>query len=283
MGDLARINTNITALRAFQNLTNVNDRLVLHQERISTGKEVNRASDSPAGWYISRKLEAQATGNERLIKIIDRGIDKLQTYDSKFAQIGDILIEMADLANQALSDAVSSAEKQAVSIELRHLSDEIENILASGISAEIWQTFYVGDLDVSLSGVSFGTDLRLGTDDLTIEYATGDLIVTGTGLTSAEEAARVQQTVGNIEQALDDVLILQEQLGAYVSRLEFRRDNAQVDAINLQSSMSTIGDADLAREQLELTKLQILQQTSIAMLSQANQAPQSLLTLFGIR
>lgn len=281
MGDLARINTNIAALRAFQNLTDVNDRLVAHQERISTGKEVNRASDSPAGWYISRKLEAEATGNQRIIKIIDRGIDKLQTYDAKFAQIGDILIEMADLANQALSDAVTSAEKQAISIELRHLSEEIENILASGISAEIWQTFYVADLDVALSG-TFGIDGRLGTDDLAIQYSAGNLIVTGSGLTSALEAARVQQTISNIENALDDVLILQEQLGAYVHRLEFRRANAEVDAINLRSSISTIADADLAREQLELTKLQILQQTSIAMLAQANTAPQSLLQLFGI-
>jgi len=284
MGDLARINTNISALRAFQNLTRVNERLTTHQERISTGREVNRSSDNPAAWYISRKLEAEATGKERLIKIIDRGIDKLQSYDSKLAQITDILIEMSDLANQALSDAVTSAEKEAISIELRFLSEEIGNILASGISAELWQTFYVGDIDVSLSGgwVAQGED-RLTTAVLGINYSDGDLIVTGTGLDAAGQAQRIQTTISNIENALDQVLILQEQLGAYIQRLDFRRTNAEVDATNLRASISTIADADLAREQLELTKLQILQQTSIAMLAQANTAPQALLALFGIR
>ena len=269
MGDLARVNTNVAALRSFQTLTGINKRLVKAQEHISTGKTVNRASDSPSDYYISRTLERSINSMKRKNDNIERGINFLQTNDSRLAQVANILIEMSDLANQSNSIAVTSAEKQAIQQDLQQLSLEVENILQSGVSAKLYSGFTLGGLqNVSLTG-------NLTTSALT------DLTLNGTNVNVTGNQASIEATISNIDNALDVVLRDEERIGSFIRRLEVESEVNDVEALNLKASLSSIQDADLAEEQLELTKLSILQQSALSMMAQANSAPQAILMLIG--
>ncbi len=268
MGDLARVNTNVAATRAFQNLTSINARLVKSQERISTGKTVNRASDSPSDYYISRMLETQINSVKRKNANIERGINFLQTNDSRLAQVANILIEMSDLANQANSIAVTSAEKHAIQQDLTQLSSEIEAILQSGISAKLYSGFTLGGLEnVSLTGNLTASPLST-------------LTIDGTNISITGSLSQISTSISNIDNALDIILRDEERLGSFIKRLETESERNAVEEVNLRASLSSIVDTDLANEQMELTKLSILQQASLSMLAQANSAPQSVLMLF---
>lgn len=268
MGDLARINTNVAALRAFQTLTDINSRLVKTQERISTGRVVNRASDSPSDYYISMTLSRDINAAERSRKNIERGINFLQTNNSRLAQITQILIEASDLANQANSLAVSSAEKQAIQNDITELIAELGSIFQSGVSAKLYTGFSLGGLqDVSLTGNLVSNTLAA----LSLERA--DLAVTGT-------AAQLEAAILNIDCALERVLGDEARLGSFIRRLEVEYEVVEVEETNLRASRSSIQDADLAEEQLTLTNMQILQQAAISILAQANSAPKAVLSLF---
>ncbi len=269
MGDLARINTNVAALRSFQTLTNINTRLVTVQEHISTGKTVNRASDSPSDYYISRMLERDINSLKRKNDNIERGINYLQTNDSRLAQVANILIEMSDMANQANSLAVTSAEKQAIQQDLDQLKSEIEAILQSGVSQKLYTGFTLGGLkNVKLTGNLVLNPLA-------------NLTLNGTNINVTGSQTVLDTTIRNIDKALDVVLRDEERLGSFIRRLEVESEVNDVEGVNQKASLSSIQDADLAEEQLEYTKLNILQQTSMAMMAQANTAPQSIMQLFG--
>ncbi|MFC2076348.1 flagellin [candidate division KSB1 bacterium] len=270
MGDLARINTNITALRASFTLNRINSDILLHSERISSGKLINRASDSPSSYFISRQLEKEVVLLHSGRANMERAINFLQTADSKMSMSADIIQELIDLASQAKSDAVSSAEKQAISMEMKELATELNIILTSGVAAQIRNSVAnpvnLGAIDnISISGA-------YSTSDLTINYADGDLIVTGT-------IAQANDTINRLTTALNNVVLVEEQLGAVVNRLAFRLSNSEQEQISTEANLSTIRDADLIEEQVELSKLMILQQTAVSSVAQANAAPRSLLVL----
>lgn len=268
MGDLAKINTNIPALRAYQTLTNINERLVKSQERIATGQIVNRASDSPSDYYISKAMQCDINAVKRKNDNIERGINFLQTNDSRLASVVNILIEMSDRANQANSIAVTSAEKQAIQQDLYQMSLEIESIFQSGVSQRLYTGFTLAGLkNVSLTG-------NLITDPL------GGLTIDGTNLNVTGSQATLDTTIRNLDAALDRVLRDEERVGSFIRRLEVEYSVNEDEITNLKSSLGSIVDTDLAKEQLELTKLSILQQVSVSMLAQANTAPQALLQLF---
>jgi len=149
------------------------------------------------------------------------------------------------------------------------LSMEIENILQSGVSAKLYTGFTLGGLkNVKLTG------------NLT-QNALTKLTLDGNNLNVTGNQTTLDSTIRNIDKALDTVLRDEERLGSFIRRLDVESEVNEVEGVNQKASLSSIQDADLAEQQLELTKLSILQQTSIAMLAQANSAPQSVMQLFG--
>jgi flagellin len=272
MSDLARVRTNIAALRAYKVLSDINQEILKVSERLSTGRKINSASDSPSGWYVSRMMSLDISKYRNQKANIDRGVNWLQTNDSRFAQIVDLLAEMSDIAYQADSGGVTSAERIGLQIGLNGFLQEIQDILESGISPIIFTGFTLGELEnVSLTG-SIPTLASLGLDSLVL---TGD-----TTLQATRDS--IKTAIRSIASALDQVLKHEEVMGTWIHRLEFQAEQASLNEVTARDNLSTIEDADLAYEQLELTKLQILQQTALAMLTQANNAPASLLALFGI-
>ncbi len=272
MSDLARIRTNITALRAYKTLSDINKLLLEASERLSTGRKLNSAADSPSGWYISRLMQLDIAKYRHQQTNIERGMNWLQTNDSRYAQIVDLLTEMSDIAYQADSGGVTSAERVGLQIGLNGFLAEIQNILNSGLSPILYTGFTLGALEnVSLTG-SARTISSLGLDSLVL---TGDS-------TLAATRANITAAIASIESALEEVLKDEEVIGTWINQLQFQVEQAATNEVVAQDNLSTVQDADMAYEQLELTKLQILQQTALAMLTQANLAPASLLSLFGI-
>lgn len=265
MADLFRVNTNVSALRALSTLQNINDRIVETQERISTGKIVNRASDDPATFFIGRLFETSISAIVANQVEVERGIDFLEKNNTRLDQVADMIIEITDLVNTANSGSISSAEQQAIAREIKLLIDEVDIILASGVSATIFTGFSIGDLSgVSVSG---------GTPTITnLSITASDILVTGS-------TAQFTTSLNNLSSALTTILEAEETVGAFISRLEFELDDLQATEIADRASLSTIVDADLAEQQVELSSLQILQQTSLVGLIQANTAPQTILGL----
>jgi len=271
MSDLARVRTNITALRAYKTLSDINQMILQTSERLSTGRKLNSAADSPSGWYISRMMQLDVSKYRNQRANIERGVNWLQTNDSRFSQIVDLLTEMSDIAYQADSGGVTSAERVGLQIGLNGFLEEIQNILESGISPILYTGFTLGELEnVSLTG-SVPTLASLGINNMVL---TGDATLQAT-------RDNIKASIQAIADSLDEILKHEEVIGTWIHRLEFQAEQASLNEVTTRDNLSTIEDADLAYEQLELTKLQILQQTALAMLTQANTAPASLLSLLG--
>ena len=274
MGDLSRINTNVAAIRTFWTLSAINDDIMKYQEQISTGKMINRASDDPAGYFAAKVTNRQIVVSNKKILQIERGINFLQSNSSKLDTVSDLLLEISSLVSSANSGAVSSAEKVAIQSDINQLRFEIENIMQSGVSSKVYTGFNLGDLEgVSISGPS-------ATSNLTVTPLTA-LGIDGTNVNVTGTSTAVTTSLTNASSAMETVLTQNQRLGSFIRRLQFEKTDSQKSLTDLKASLSTLQDADLAEVQLDLTKAQILQQTALAMLSQANSAPQSLLVLFG--
>jgi flagellin len=274
MSQLARINTNVAALRAYLTVSQINDAIVKAAERVSTGLRINRASDSPSGYYVKRLFEQDIAGKRRFNENLERGVNWLQTNDSKLSNIVDMLIQMTDLASQAKAGGVTSAERVGLQLQLNELRFEIIDVLQSGVSSSLYSGFTLGNLsDVSLSGTTIPSAASLNIE-------ASDIDVTGSP-SSSTVTTKIQTTLDNIAGAITRLVQDQEQIGSWIMRLEFEKEVTDTELVNLQASLSTIADADIAQEQMGLTKYQILQQTALAMLTQANNAPYSIMSLFG--
>jgi flagellin len=279
MGDLSRINTNVAALRAFLTLNSINSDILKFQRQISTGKLINQASDSPSGYFAAKIMNRDIQIKSKAVQQIERGINFLQNNSTKLNTIADILTEIVGIASSANSGAVSSAERSAMQSDITGLVKEINALLQSGVSKRVYLGFSVGGLnDVAVSGSGATPSVRGVTTTVSLTIDGNNLMVTGY---NSGGVLNAQTAIQNATLALTSILKDNEQVGSFVRRLQFEQSDANSTVVDLQASLSTLQDADVAEVQLNLTKSQILQQTALAMLSQANAAPQSILVLFG--
>jgi len=285
MSDLTRIGTNVEAIRAYNTLSGINDKMMASSERISTGKIFNRSSDGPANYYVSKILQRKVNRLDTESTNVERGINWLQNQDSKYAQVVTILSEMSNLVQTAKAGGITSAERSAIQLQLNDLKAEVGDILNSGIDGRI-----TAGTTVAGTGFNIGnmTDLKLTGTGSTAgnlpTYATivaGDLAsVSVTGAWNAAEAS-ISTSFTAINTAMDRTLRAEEKIGSWIKRLEFQVQDFQTESLDTQAILSTINDADLAKEQMDLTKLQILQNTAQSMFSQNNSAPQMVLGFVG--
>ncbi len=287
-GDFTRINTNIGALNALNSLKTVQKQLGIAQLRLATGKRINEAADDPAGLTIALKFQYRASGLGAALNNIGDAKNMMAVAEGGLQKINDILMQMRDKATQAASDTMGTDERNAISSQLKAFRDEIDNIvnttkwngnkLLDGLTAfasnEI--NFQVGadatvDDKIYLSSTTFGTVVANSTDSgLTLDDSH----------LSVDSFSNASATMTNITNAIATVSARLQSVGSLVSRLTFREDTMTVAKVNTEAAYSRIMNADMAFEQLEATKAQILQQTATAMLAQANQAPQGVLQLF---
>ena len=271
------INTNVKSMVA-QNAMTVNNRtLSKAMEQLSTGKRINSAADDAAGLAIASRMTSQIKALDQSVRNANDGISMMQTAEGATKEITNMLQRMRELSVQAANDSYSATDRTASAAEVTQLTSEVTRIAAntqwngmsilSGGAAYATMTFQVGTegdassaVTVGFSAMSAGA-LGVGT---TLSYATSVLS---------------QASIELLDTAITTVDTFRSGLGARINRLTSAADNLANVALNTSASRSQIEDTDYAKATTELAKSQIIQQAASAMLAQANQAPQSVLSL----
>ena len=273
------INTNIAATITSNALAKNERAMGQAMERLSTGARINSAADDAAGLAISSKMTSQIRGLDQAVRNANDAVSMIQTADGAAIEITNMLQRMRELSVQAGNGTNTTTDISALNTEFVALRDQIGAIVTNtqwngspilngtGGTAGSF-TFQVGANASQILTVAFG-DFDLGSSVL------GANITTTTTLT----AANVQTTITNLDTAIVNVNNQRAIFGASINRLEYAMDNLANVSQNTAASRSRILDADYAAESTELARTQIIQQAGTAMLAQANQQAQSVLTL----
>ncbi|TDX58901.1 flagellin [Orenia marismortui] len=271
-----RINHNISSMNALRQLHTTSNAMSKSMEKLSSGYRINRAADDAAGLAISEKMRGQIGGLEQASRNAQDGISMIQTAEGALQETHSILQRMRDLAVQSSNDTNTTEDRAQIQKEFSALQGEIDRIASQ--TEFNTQTLLNGDISskkihvgansgqsITLSISTMGTS-ALGVDTSTIQV-------------TAQGAA--DSAISKIDSALSSVSGERADLGAIQNRLEHTIKNLDTTRENLQASESRIRDVDMAKEMSSLTKSQILQQAGTAMLAQANQKSQSVLSLLG--
>lgn len=272
-----RINQNIAAMNAYRNLTVTDGQMGKSLEKLSSGFRINRAADDAAGLSISEGLRAQVNGLKVAVRNAQDGISVVQTAEGALTEVHSILQRMRSLAVQAANEgAADTAARDAAEVEVSQLATELTRISDS--------TRYGATklLDGTFSGLGAGV-FQIGAnagEELTVSI-TQDFDATGLGVNALDftAAGGAQAAITALDTAIGTVSTQRATLGAIQNRFEHTIANLSVAAENLSASESRIRDTDMAEEMVSFTRAQILQQAGVAMLAQANSAPQSVLSL----
>jgi flagellin len=263
-----RINTNVEAFNAHRNLSSTEGKLAMSMERLSSGYRINRAADDAAGLAISERLKSQIGGLGQAQRNAQDAVSLVQTAEGSLDQVHAMLGRIRDLAVEYKNGTLSTTDQQSIQSEVNQLASEIERIGAAAsfngiqlLSASTTISFQVGANDgetISVSTISLGSTL-----------GTAYFSLTAAGTSDISE----------IDAAINAVSAQRSQFGAVENRLNYTLDNSAIYEENLTASESRVRDVDMASEMVNFTKLQILQQAGTAMLAQANQASQGVLSL----
>ncbi|MHC1728121.1 MAG: flagellin [Syntrophobacteraceae bacterium] len=271
-----RINTNVDALSVQNNLITTNNRVSDSLKRLSSGLRINSAKDDAAGFAIANSFKAKISSMRVASQNATEAQSMLQTADGAYTQIHDILVRMKSLATQASSGQTESLA--TMDNEFGLLQDEIDRI---AMSTKYGLTTLVQGSGSAVSGITFQVGATNATENqITVKFngATASCLGVSTAI-GINTLVSAQAAMNAIDTALTSINSYMGEVGAYQNRLQYTIDNLAVGVENLSASESAIRDVDMAAEISTFTKNQILQQSGMAMLAQANQAPQQVLTL----
>ncbi len=271
-----RINNNLMAMNAHRQLGITNNASSRSMEKLSSGYRINRAGDDAAGLSISEKMRAQVRGLNMASRNAQDGISMIQTAEGALNETHSILQRMRELAVQAANDTNVSVDRTAISDELGTLIAEINRIADSTTFNE--KKLLNGDLAATAANFQIGADSGVSMG-LTIRAMCATALTVNSVGSSVDTYANATAAIGTIDLAIKAVSAERSKLGANQNRLEHTIKNLDNASENIQASESRIRDVDMAKEMMEFTKNNILQQAAQAMLAQANQAPQGVLQL----
>jgi len=261
-----RINQNIAAFNAYRNLTTTNNSLGKSLEKLSSGYRINRAADDAAGLVKSEGLRAEIRGTNQAVRNAQDGISLVQTAEGALNEVHSILQRMRELAVSAANTATTDGAAQQA---------EVTELLAE-LDAIGTRTKFSGQDVFTAAAREFQVGANNGD---TLSITIGELSSTTLGVNAVDLAAGAAAAIDTIDTAIGSVSTTRSTLGASQNRLEHTIANLQVASENLSASESRIRDTDMAEEMVQFTRNQILQQAGTAMLAQANQVPQSVLSL----
>jgi flagellin len=265
---------NLSAMNTNRQLTGVSNSLSRSTEKLSSGYRINRAGDDAAGLSISEKMRSQIRGLNKASDNAQDGISLVQVAEGALNETHSILQRMNELATQAANDTNTSADRTAIQAEMDQLTSEIDRIQSTT------QFNTMNLLDGSFSGKS----LQVGSlNDQKISVTIGKMNATCLGLSGLKVSSFsvAGKSMSSIQQAITKVSTQRSTLGALQNRLEHTINNIDTTSENTQSAESRIRDTDMAEEMVQYSKNNILSQAGQAMLAQANQANQGVLSLLG--
>ena len=271
-----RINTNVAALNAHRQLSMNDDNLSKSLQRLSSGLRINSAADDAAGLAISQKMEAQTRGLNQAQRNAQDGISVLQTAEGALSTTQSVLQRMRELAVQAANDTLTTADRSNISTEMGQLSSELDRIA----TATDFNTKKLLDGTQAVGGLTFQIGANSGqTLNVTIGTATSTALTLQTGNIDVSSSGSASTTITNIDTALTVISTQRASLGASMNRLQNVTANLGIQSENISAANSRVRDLDMAAEVVNMSKNQILTQSAQAMLSQANQSSQGVLSL----
>lgn len=271
------INTNQGSLSVQKSLARANTSMQASVGKLSSGSRINSASDDAAGLAVSEGLRAQTRGFQQASSNATQGVAMLQTADSALQSVSDTLVRMRELAVQSASDGLTDTERAHVDTEFQQLADEIDRVSNS--------TEYNGQKLLDGTAGTAGTlTFQVGTrntadDRITVAMSDMDSTALGVNASAVDSLANAQTAIDDIDSALETLNSHRATIGATVNQLGKAIDNLSTTVENLSVADGNIRDVDVARESAQLSRNQVVQQASVAMLAQANAAPQLALRL----
>jgi flagellin len=266
----------MTAQRSVWNTQNDLDKAV---QRLSTGLRINNAWDDPAGLAISERFRAQIASMEEAERNANYNINMMQTAEGALAVLDELLVRMRALAIESSNGALTASDRSALNVEFQQLLSEVTRIsnvtnynglnLLDGTYSSTGIKFHIGTENVSNQDYYFVTFNNMSSSALGLN---------GLDLTTT---ANAQAAIGSIDTAIDSKDTERTRLGAYVERLQGTISQLMSARENATASESMIRDADIAAEMSHFVRAQILMQTGISMLAQANMVPQMVAQLVG--
>jgi len=265
------INTNVNALTA-QNAQNSNNRAMsTAMQQLSTGSRINSAKDDAAGLAISQNMTAQIRGLNQSVRNVNDGVSMMQTTDGAMVEVSNMLQRMRELAVQSSNGTYSDTQRSYLQSEYTALSTQIGRV-SSDTKWNDLAVLAASSTYTYQAGTSSGTTIIVSLAGMTAT----DLISSGDTINSAAGAIA---TLSKLDVALDKLALNRSKVGAAMNQMTYAADNMSNIATNLAASRSTITDTDYASASTALSRAQIVQQASTAMLAQANQQPASVLAL----
>ena len=270
------INTNIMSLNAQRNVSATNNAMATSLQRLSTGLRINSAKDDAAGLYSVERMTADIRGLNQAARNAADGISLAQTAESALGQISENLQRIRELAVQSSNGTVE--DRTGLQSEVDLLSAEIARVVdaASFNGVQLLDGSAAADIEFQV-GQDAVDQIAIAATDLDISAITA---YAGAGAFDVSTDANAAQAVlAIVDVDIDSVSGLRATFGATQNRFESVITSVQSYSENLSASRSRIQDADFAAETANLTKVQIMQQAGVAMLSQANAIPQNVLSL----
>ena len=272
---MAVINTNISAIRAANASVAADKMLGVAMERLSTGKRINGAKDDAAGLAISTTMTAQVRGMNQGIRNANDGISLSQTADGALNEVANMRQRVRELAVQSASGTYQTSDRTYMQSEVTALTEQIDDVLTN-------TKFNGNALFSKTAGTDVTFDIQVGSESgETITLTSAAIDGTNIDATALDvtTAALASTTIDNVDLALADVNAARAGLGAGQNRLESAVNNLTSNVTNLSDARSRIEDADYSSETTAMAKAQILSQASTAMIAQANQSQQNVLSL----
>ena len=274
------INTNVSALNAQAALAKNSRAMSTAMEQLSTGSRINSASDDAAGMAISNNMTSQVRGLNQAVRNLNDGVNMVQTAEGALTETTNMLQRMRELAVQSASGTYSTTQRSFLQVEFMALGSQIDKVA----SETTWNGYAL--LTGATGSTTNGTfSFQSGqTSGQTIDVTFGGMTLSGLALTTTNlvgisTVASASASLAYIDSAISTVNSQRATLGASINRMTYAVDNLTNISANVSASRSTIMDTDYAQASTNLSKNQIIQQAATAMLAQANQQPQSVLSL----
>jgi len=282
------INHNMSAMFAqrVQGITDLQSSKAM--EKLSSGQKINRAGDDASGLAVSEKMRAQIRGLNQAATNAQNGISFIQTTEGYLQETTDIVQRIRELAVQSSNGIYSDEDRMQIQVEVSSLIAEVDriastaqfngmNMLTGRFARATGENSVTGSMWLHVgANMDQRTEVYIGTMSA---MALGLRSVGDESIMSLETPSDSNRAIGTLDEALKKINKQRADLGAYQNRLEKTVTGLNVGAENLQASESRIRDTDMAKEMVEFTKDQVLSQAGTAMLAQANQTSQNVLSL----
>ncbi|MBE6350098.1 MAG: flagellin [Spirochaetaceae bacterium] len=281
------INHNMSSMFSNRTLNSTNAATTKNMEKLSSGLKINRAGDDASGLAVSEKMRSQIRGLNQAALNAQNGISFIQTTEGFLQETTDIIQRIRELAVQSSNGIYTDEDRMQIQVEVSQLVAEVDRIASQAQFNGLNMLTGRFAQETGENAVTASMWLHIGANmDQRAPVYIGTMTATALNIRNPDESIMslrspddANRAINTLDEALKKINKQRADLGAYQNRLEMTVTGLNIGAENLQAAESRIRDTDMAKEMVEFTKNQVLSQAGTAMLAQANQSTQNVLSL----